>query len=65
MDEETKALIKGLTDAIRSCGTGNAATDMGGMEFIGTNIGAVAEGLDSIAQAISRLAEVVETATKE
>lgn len=60
MDEETKALIRSLIAAIRSCGTGNAATDVGGMEFIGTNLGRVGEALDSIAQAITQLAEAVE-----
>jgi len=57
MDEEIAEIIaSAIRSAAREIGTGDAATTMGGLEFVGMKIG---EGSESIADAINNLAEAI------
>jgi len=57
MDEEIAEIIaRAIRSAGREIGTGDAATSMGGLEFVGTEI---REGSERIAAAINNLAEAV------
>jgi hypothetical protein len=48
--------VNSIVEAIRSLGTGNAATDMGGLELLAKEI---QEGSDRIATALEHVAEAI------
>jgi hypothetical protein len=61
------ALLR-VADALNRLGTGNAATEMGALEFVGSQIGKVAEALESVASEVGGVAisidQLDETAAK-
>ena len=51
------AALASIASALRALGTGNAATDMGAIEFLGA---AIKEGCGDMADAIRQLAEAID-----